>query len=52
MKVLFHNMGPILYVDDKGEQIGYEDVFTRIAKYKEHCESNGLGAAFVDNICR
>lgn len=52
MKVLFHNMGPILYVDEKGEQTGYEDVFTRIAMYKKHCESNGLGVEFVDNICR
>lgn len=52
MKVLFHNMGPILYVDEKGEQTGYEDVFTRIAMYKKHCIATGLGEEFVDNLCR
>lgn len=52
MKTLFHNMGPILYVDENGDQIGYEDVFTRIAAYKKHYAGNGLGADYVDRLCR
>ena len=52
MKVLFHNLGPLLYVDDVGNQIGYEDVFTRISAFKEHYNENGLGAGYVDNLCR
>ena len=52
MKTLFHNMGPILYVDENGGQIGYEDVFTRIAAYKKHYAGNGLGADYVDRLCR
>jgi 2,4'-dihydroxyacetophenone dioxygenase len=52
MLTLFHNMGPLIYVDEDGRQTGYEDVFTRIAAYKAHYGKNGLGADFVDRLIR
>ena len=52
MKCLFHNFGPLIYLDDAGHQVGYEDVFTRIAKFKQHYGQNGIGADYVDSLCR
>lgn len=52
MLVLFHSMGPVIYVDENGKQIGYEDVFTRLEGFKKHYTKNGLGADFIDNLCR
>jgi hypothetical protein len=52
MLTLFHNFGPLIYVDETGAQIGYEDVFTRIAKCKAHYKSVGLGEEFVTRLIR
>lgn len=52
MLTLFHNFGPVLYVDEQGRQTGFEDVFTRLARYKKHCNEVGLGEAFVKPIIR
>lgn len=52
MTVLFHNFGPILFVDENGEQTGFEDVFTRLDKYKAHCRQSGLGEEFVQKLIR
>ncbi len=52
MLVLFHNFGPILFVDEHGNQTGFEDVFTRLEKYKTHCNKVGLGEDFVQNLVR
>ncbi len=50
MKALFHNFGPLVYVDEKGEQVGYDDVFTRMEKFKAFYRENGLGEDFVDSL--
>jgi len=52
MKVLFHNFGPLLHVDEEGSVVGYEDVFTRLAKVRAHFRSVGLGDEFVDKMIR
>lgn len=52
MLVLFHNFGPILFVDEHGEQTGYEDVFTRLEKYKAHCKQVGLPEEFWQRLVR
>ena len=52
MLTLFHNFGPVLYVDEQGKQTGFEDVFTRLARYKKHCVAAGLGEDFVKRITR
>ena len=36
MLTLFHNFGPLIMVDENGDQTGYEDVFTRMEKVKSH----------------
>lgn len=51
-KVLFHNYGPILKVDEYGNQTGYEDVFTRLEWCKEHYRKVGLGEEFATRLCR
>ena len=52
MLVLFHNFGPLLHVDEKGNPTGYEDVFTRIEKVRTHYRSIGLGDEVVDAMIR
>lgn len=50
MLTLFHSFGPLIMVDENGRQTGFEDVFTRIARVKEHYEKVGLGAGLVDRM--
>ena len=52
MKCLFHNFGPLIYVDSEGKQVGYDDVFTRLDRFKAHYEANGLGADFATRLIR
>ena len=52
MLVLFHNFGPLLHVDEDGSVVGYEDVFTRLAKVRDHYRKVGLGDEFVDQMIR
>ena len=52
MLVLFHNFGPLLHVDADGSVVGYEDVFTRLAKVRAHFRKVGLGDQFVDEMIR
>jgi quercetin dioxygenase-like cupin family protein len=52
MKCLFHNFGPLIYVDGEGNQIGYDDVFTRLERFKKYYKSNGLGEKFLTDLIR
>lgn len=52
MLTLFHNFGPLLMVDEQGRQTGYEDVFTRIERVRDHYRSVGLGDDVLDRIIR
>ena len=52
MVTLFTVFGALMYVDPDGNAIGYDDVFTRIEKYREHFEKIGLGADYVRNFMR
>jgi hypothetical protein len=36
-----------MYVDTEGRSTGYDDVFTRIEKYRAHFDRVGLGADHV-----
>lgn len=49
---LFHMTGALINCDPEGNTVGYEDVFTRIAKYKAHFEKTGLDADYVKNFIR
>ncbi len=52
MLVLFHNFGPFIKVDEAGDTVGYEDVFTRLQATKAHYKRTGLGADFVSRLVR
>ena len=52
MITLFTVHGSLMYVDPEGNATGYDDVFTRIEKYRAHFESVGLGADYVKNFMR
>lgn len=50
--MLFNVNGPMIYVDEKGETVGYEDVFTKIELCRKHYEQIGLCADCVNQFVR
>lgn len=52
MITLFHVTGALLYCNPEGEVTGYEDVFTKLEKAKEHYAAVGLGEDFVNQFVR
>jgi 2,4'-dihydroxyacetophenone dioxygenase len=44
--------GSLMYVDPQGNATGYDDVFTRIDKYREHFARVGLGEDYVKQFMR
>ncbi|MFM8756992.1 MAG: 2,4'-dihydroxyacetophenone dioxygenase family protein, partial [Limnohabitans sp.] len=52
MVTLFTVHGALMYVDPQGRSTGYDDVFTRIDKYRAHFEAVGLGADHVRRFMR
>lgn len=52
MITLFHVQGALIYVDDTGRQIGYDDVHTKLKLACDHFEKIGLGADFAVQFVR
>jgi 2,4'-dihydroxyacetophenone dioxygenase len=52
MVTLFQVSGALIYVEPDGTAIGYDDVFTRLEKTREHFERIGLDPADVDALVR
>ncbi|AYY15354.1 cupin domain-containing protein [Actinobacteria bacterium YIM 96077] len=52
MITLFNITGAMVYVDEEGRQIGYEDTFTKIDRCRAHYASVGLGSDYVDQFIR
>jgi hypothetical protein len=52
MITFFNISGAMVYLDDKGQQVGYEDVLSKIEMCREHYERVGLGAGYVDQFVR
>jgi len=52
MLTLFMIHGSLMYVDQDGNSTGFDDVFTRIDKYRAHFDAVGLGADYVKNFMR
>ncbi len=52
MITLFTVFGALMYVDQDGNSTGYDDVFTRIERYRTHFEKVGLGADYVETFMR
>ena len=52
MITMFTVHGSLMYVDPDGNSTGYDDVFSRIEKYRAHFEAVGLGADYVRHFMR
>lgn len=52
MVTLFHTTGAYIYVDEMGNPVGIEDVFSKIALAREHFAKVGLGEDYVDQFIR
>lgn len=52
MITMFNVNGAMIYVDENGETVGYEDVFTKMEMCRKHYEKVGLGAEYVDQFVR
>jgi len=52
MTTFFVTRGALIYTDQSGRQIGYEDVFTRLARFRRHVSENGLDPAIVERMIR
>lgn len=52
MITMFNVNGAMIYVDEGGKAIGYEDVFTKIEMCIKHYEAVGLGKDFIQQFIR
>ncbi len=48
----FHVTGGYVYVDPHGKAVGYEDVFTKIDRTREHYLAQGFGEDVVQRLIR
>jgi hypothetical protein len=52
MITFFNVNGAMIYVDEEGKTVGYEDVHSKIDMCRAHYENVGLGAQWVDQFIR
>lgn len=52
MITFFNIHGAMIYLNEKGETTGYEDVFTKIEMCRKHYAANGLGEEYVRQFIR
>jgi quercetin dioxygenase-like cupin family protein len=52
MITFFNISGAMIYLDPAGQQIGYEDVFSKIEMCRRHYGEIGLGADYIDQFIR
>jgi hypothetical protein len=52
MVTLFQVNGALVYVEQDGTAIGYDDVFTRLEKTRRHFAEQGLPAETLDALIR
>lgn len=52
MITMFNVNGAMVYLDEEGNTVGYEDVFTKIEMCRSHYDKVGLGVNFVDQFVR
>lgn len=52
MITFFNISGAMIYLDESGNHVGYEDVFTKIEMCRAHYAAVGLGAGYVDQFVR
>ncbi len=44
--------GSLIYTDAHGRQTGFEDVFTRLERFRRHVAENGLDPAVIERMIR
>ncbi|HJS33021.1 MAG TPA: 2,4'-dihydroxyacetophenone dioxygenase family protein [Alphaproteobacteria bacterium] len=52
MITFFNIAGAMIYVDEEGRAVSYEDVFTKIEMCRAHYRRNGLGDRYLDQFIR
>jgi 2,4'-dihydroxyacetophenone dioxygenase len=52
MVTLFQVNGALVYVEQDGTAIGYDDVFTRLEGTRRHFESAGVDPEYLDSLVR
>ena len=52
MITLFHVCGALIYMDEDGSTVGYDDVHTKVEMCRGYFQENGLGAEFVEQFIR
>ena len=52
MTTFFVTRGALIYTDAEGRQIGFEDVFTRLERFRRHVAENGLDPAVIERMIR
>lgn len=52
MITFFNISGAMIYLDENGNQNGYEDVWTKVEMCRAHYEGCGLGAQHVEQFIR
>lgn len=52
MKTFFVTTGSLVYTDSAGRQNGFEDVFTRLALFRDHLAAQGLDQTIADQLIR
>ncbi|MCA9115057.1 MAG: 2,4'-dihydroxyacetophenone dioxygenase family protein [Planctomycetaceae bacterium] len=52
MVTLFHVCGALIYCDEEGGAVGYDDVHTKIDLCRRHYEEVGLGADYLKQFIR
>ena len=52
MITLFHVQGTLIYKDEEGNTVGYDDVHTKLDLCRKHFEKVGLGADYTEQFIR
>jgi 2,4'-dihydroxyacetophenone dioxygenase len=52
MKVQFNVTGPLIWLDEDGEDAGHFDVFDYLELCKAHYEQNGIGVDYLQSLIR
>lgn len=52
MRTFFVTTGSLVYTDADGMQTGFEDVFTRLALFRDHLAAHGLDQTIADQLIR
>lgn len=52
MTTFFVTRGSLIYTDETGKQIGYKDVFTRLALCRRHFQEAGFESETIEHMIR